>query len=148
MPGFELDVRDMPPFFGDKPYRAVCAGWSYVVPSRSKHKEESWKYVDFAIQPENLFIWQKHTHELVTYKPVYEIYADYFQTEEGKLMQPAIRAIKHLKPVGGEISTKIPVIQKLYQIQTDYTDRAIRGMWSVEKTLTELESELNKLVQK
>jgi len=148
MPEFEIDVRDMPPFFGDKPYRAICAGWSYVVSSRSKHKEEAWKYVDFAIQPENLFIWLKHTRELVTYKPLYEKYADYFQTGEGRLLQPAIRAMKYFKPVGGEISTRIPAIQKLYQIQTDYVERALRGMWSVEKTLTELEKELNKLIQK
>ena len=42
-----------PPQVDDKPVKAACGGWGIGISSFSEHKEEAYRFLDFAVSKEN-----------------------------------------------------------------------------------------------
>jgi multiple sugar transport system substrate-binding protein len=121
------------------PGASVAGGSSLVLFKRSEHHDTAWRFVEFLSRPEQ----QIRFHHLSGDLPArIEAWAD-----SGLANDPHVRAFR--VQLGRAIPTpKIPEWEQIASLLQERTELAVRGGTSIEETLTIIDNDANKILEK
>ncbi|HET9888384.1 MAG TPA: sugar ABC transporter substrate-binding protein [bacterium] len=121
------------------PGASVAGGSSLVLFKRSEHHEAAWRFVEFLSRPEQ----QIHFHHLSGDLPArIEAWSD-----SGLANDPHVQAFR--VQLGRAVPTpKIPEWEQIASLLQERTELAVRGGTSIDETLTIIDTDANKILEK
>ncbi|NMB47079.1 MAG: ABC transporter substrate-binding protein [Firmicutes bacterium] len=133
---------NLPPFFGTEPKFPVKGGWGLAVSRRSKNPEAAWKFVEFAMRPENMKPWNFTTGTVPTLKA--------FATDPDFDYEETLDVAHHGVDMGAHLV--IDVDQFIWLIVTPEMRAVFHGEKTIDdalKTMTDMSNDMiNKLHKK
>ncbi len=129
---------NLPPFFGSEPKFPVKGGWGLAVSRRTKNPEAAWKFVQFAMRPENMKQWNLTTATVPTYKP--------FAKDPDFAHEETLDIAEYGVDMGAQLI--IDIDQFIWLIVTPEIQAVFHGEKSIDQALKAMTDKTNEMIAK